>query len=158
MNDNRLAKLAAEGDKRAIRLARLTNQPARFLATIQVAITLSGFLGSAFAADNFSDPIVEWLVGAGVTIAPRVLNTIAVILITLILSYFTLIFGELVPKRIAMKKAEQLSLAISGLVAFISGCLRPSCGCSPSRPTPCCAFWALTRTRRTTRSAKRKSA
>ena len=125
MNDNRLAKLAAEGDKRAIRLARLTNQPARFLATIQVAITLSGFLGSAFAADNFSDPIVEWLVGAGVTIAPRVLNTIAVILITLILSYFTLIFGELVPKRIAMKKAEQLSLAISGLVAFISRLFAP---------------------------------
>ena len=59
LNDNRLAKLAAEGDKRAVRLARLTNQPARFLATIQVVITLSGFLGSAFAAENFSDGIVD---------------------------------------------------------------------------------------------------
>ena len=63
MNDAKLAKMAAEGDRRAVRLARLTSQPARFLATIQVAITLSGFLGSAFAADNFSDGLVEWLMG-----------------------------------------------------------------------------------------------
>ncbi|MEG2673238.1 MAG: CNNM domain-containing protein, partial [Ruthenibacterium sp.] len=61
MNDNKLAQMAAQGDKRAVRLARLTSQPARFLATIQVAITLSGFLGSAFAADNFSDKLVQWL-------------------------------------------------------------------------------------------------
>ena len=65
MNDAKLAKMAAEGDRRAVRLARLTSQPARFLATIQVAITLSGFLGSAFAADNFSDGLVEWLMGFG---------------------------------------------------------------------------------------------
>ncbi len=125
MNDNRLAKLAAEGDKRAVRLARLTSQPARFLATIQVAITLSGFLGSAFAADNFSDGIVDWLIGLGVKISPNTLNTIAVVLITLILSYVTLIFGELVPKRVAMRKAEKLSLAISGLVSFISKLFAP---------------------------------
>ena len=125
MNDNRLAKLAAEGDKRAVGLARLTSQPARFLATIQVAITLSGFLGSAFAADNFSDGIVDWLIGLGVKISPNTLNTIAVVLITLILSYVTLIFGELVPKRVAMRKAEKLSLAISGLVSFISKLFAP---------------------------------
>ena len=59
MNDAKLAKLAADGDKRAMKLAVLTNQPARFLATIQVAITLSGFLGSAFAAENFSDVLVN---------------------------------------------------------------------------------------------------
>lgn len=64
-NDNKLARLAEQGDKRAVRLARLTSQPARFLATIQVAITLAGFLGSAFAADNFSDMLTEWLVGLG---------------------------------------------------------------------------------------------
>lgn len=62
MNDSKLAKLAAQGDKRAVRLARLTSQPARFLAAIQVAITLSGFLGRAFAAENFSDQIQEALV------------------------------------------------------------------------------------------------
>lgn len=58
MNDNKLAKMAQEGNKKAVKLAKLTSKPARFLATIQVAITLSGFLGSAFAADNFSDKLV----------------------------------------------------------------------------------------------------
>ena len=62
MNDAKLAYLAAKGDRRAVRLARLTSTPAKFLATIQVAITLSGFLGSAFAADNFSGPLVDWLI------------------------------------------------------------------------------------------------
>ena len=68
MNDNKMAKMASEGDKRAIRLQKLTSQPARFLATIQVAITLSGFLGSAFAAENFSGVIVDGIVSLGVTI------------------------------------------------------------------------------------------
>ena len=63
MNDTKLARMAAEGDKRAIRLQTLTSQPARFLATIQVAITLSGFLGSAFAAENFSGVLVDWVLG-----------------------------------------------------------------------------------------------
>ena len=125
MNDNKLASMAANGDKRAIRLARLTSQPARFLATIQVAITLSGFLGSAFAADNFSDALVNWLVGIGVTLPTATLDTIAVILITILLSYFTLVFGELVPKRIAMKRAESLALAMSALITFISHLFAP---------------------------------
>lgn len=125
MNDNKLAKLVMQGDKRAIRLARLTSQPARFLATIQVAITLSGFLGSAFAADNFSDKLVTWLVNIGVNIPVATLDTISVILITLILSYFTLVFGELVPKRIAMKKAEKLALGMSALISFIAKLFSP---------------------------------
>lgn len=125
MNDNKLAKLAAEGDKRAIRLATLTQQPARFLATIQVAITLSGFLGSAFAADNFSDKLVDFLVSLGVKINVATLNSISVVVITLILSYFTLVFGELVPKRIAMKKAESLALGMSSLISFISKLFAP---------------------------------
>ena len=93
--------------------------------TIQVAITLSGFLGSAFAADNFSDPLVDWLVRTGVAIPRSTLDTIAVIVITLVLSYFTLIFGELVPKRIAMKKSEELAMSISGLVSGISVIFKP---------------------------------
>lgn len=125
MNDNKLAKMAAEGDKRAIRLARLTNQPARFLATIQVAITLSGFLGSAFAAENFSEVLVGLLLGLGVTISPDVLNTLSVVIITIILSYFTLVFGELLPKQIAMRKAEPLALAMSGLISGISKVFAP---------------------------------
>ncbi len=98
--------MAADGNRKAARLRKLTVQPARFLATIQVAITLSGFLGSAFAADNFSELLVQWLVGLGVGIPAKTLDTISVILITIILSYFTLVFGELVPKRIAMKKSR----------------------------------------------------
>ena len=119
-NDAKLEKLAEQGDKRAVRLSKLTSQPARFLATIQVAITLAGFLGSAFAADNFSDLLTDNLSGLGLPIAKSTLNTISVIIITIILSYFTLIFGELVPKRIAMKKAESMALGISGTVSFIS--------------------------------------
>jgi len=125
MNDAKMAKLATEGDKRAIRLAKLTDQPARFLATIQVGITLAGFLGSAFAADNFSDRIVDWLTNIGVKIPTATLDTISVIVITLILSYFTLVLGELVPKRIAMKNAEKLALGMSGLVYFISKIFAP---------------------------------
>ena len=125
VNETKLAKLASEGNKRAKRLLKLTEQPARFLATIQVAITLAGFLGSAFAADHFSEPIVNWLVGLGVKIPAATLDTIAVIFITLVLSYFTLVFGELVPKRIAMKKAEKLALAFSGLITFMSSIFKP---------------------------------
>ena len=125
MNDNKLAQLVQEGDKRAIRLAHLTSQPARFLATIQVAITLSGFLGSAFAAENFSDVLVEGLLALGVGIPTGTLDAISVIVITLILSYFTLVFGELVPKRIAMKKAEALALGMSGMISFISKLFAP---------------------------------
>ncbi|MHC1695599.1 MAG: hemolysin family protein [Eubacteriales bacterium] len=125
MNDNKLSKLSAAGDKRAVRLTKLTSQPARFLATIQVGITLAGFLGSAFAADNFSDKLTQWLIGAGVTIAPATLDTVSVVIITIILSYFTLVLGELVPKRIAMKKAEKLALAMSGLIFVISKVFAP---------------------------------
>ena len=124
-NDNKLAKMAAEGDKRAVRLAALTEKPARFLATIQVAITLSGFLGSAFAAYNFSDQLVNWLLSMGVPIPVKTLDTLVVVLITVILSYFTLILGELVPKRVAMQKAESLALGMSGLIGFISRLFAP---------------------------------
>ena len=125
INETKLERMAEQGDKRAKRLFRLTSEPARFLATIQVAITLSGFLGSAFAADNFSEPLVDWILSKGVNIPYATLDTAAVILITIILSYFTLVFGELVPKRIAMKKSEQLALGISGLVGGISTVFKP---------------------------------
>ena len=125
MNETKLERMAEQGDSRAKRLVRLTREPARFLATIQVAITLSGFLGSAFAADNFSEPLVDWVAGMGVDISRSTLDTVAVILITLILSYFTLVFGELVPKRIAMKKSDELAMGISGLVTGISIFFKP---------------------------------
>ncbi|MBQ3537416.1 MAG: DUF21 domain-containing protein, partial [Clostridia bacterium] len=126
MNDAKLASLAAKGNKKAVRLARLTSTPAKFLATIQVAITLSGFLGSAFAADNFAEPLVGLLMRLRIPEDMRAaVNSVTVIIITLILSYFTLVFGELVPKRVAMKKAESLALGLSGLISFISKAFAP---------------------------------
>lgn len=108
--------------RKNVGLRKLLKEPAKFLSTIQIAITLSGFLGSAFAADGFSDPLVDWLVGLGITLSR---NTLSVIFITLVLSYFTLIFGELVPKRIAMKKSEALALKVSGIVSGISVLFKP---------------------------------
>ena len=125
VNEVKLNKLCAKGNRKAKRLSKLTAQPARFLSTIQVAITLAGFLGSAFASENFSDGLADWLISLGVRIPRGTLDTICVVVITLILSYFTLIFGELVPKRIAMKKSEQVALGISGLVTVISKLFAP---------------------------------
>ena len=119
-NENKLEKLAEAGDKRAGRLIKLTSRPAKFLSTIQVAITLAGLLGSAFAADNFAAPLTDALIAAGIGIPRGTLNTICVIVITLILSYFSIVFGELIPKRIAMRRAEKMALGLSGLLKFVS--------------------------------------
>lgn len=124
-NDMKLQKIADDGNKRARKLVRLTAEPTNFLGTIQVGITLAGFLGSAFAADNFSGAIVNALTAAGVAIPVSVMNTVSVVVITLVLSFFTLIFGELVPKRIAMKKAESLSLMLAGFLTVISKVCKP---------------------------------
>jgi len=126
MNDAKLSRMAADGDKRAKKLVKLTSEPARFLATIQVAITLSGFLGSAFAAENFSGVLVDWVISLGVTgVSAEVLDSIAVVLITIILSFFTLVFGELVPKQVAMRKAESLALGMSGTISTIAALFKP---------------------------------
>ncbi|MBQ3071962.1 MAG: HlyC/CorC family transporter [Oscillospiraceae bacterium] len=125
INETKLERMADQGDRRAKRLFKLTREPAKFLATIQVAITLSGFLGSAFAADGFSEPLVEWLLSLGVKMPRGTLDSIVVVVITLILSYFTLVFGELVPKRLAMRKSEALGLGISGLLSGISVVFKP---------------------------------
>ncbi len=125
INDNKLKRMADGGNKKAARLYSLTQQPAKFLATIQVGITLAGFLGSAFAADNFSDKIVDWLISLGVTLSPKKLDVLAVIGITLVLSYATLILGELVPKRIAMRYAEKIGLGMSALIYVIAKLFAP---------------------------------
>lgn len=124
-NETKLQKMAERGDKRAKRLVKMTSQPARFLSTIQVAITLAGFLGSAFAADNFAGPLTNVLVKAGLPLPSSVINSICVILITLILAYFNIVLGELVPKRIAMKRAEKTALGISGVLRFVSVIFAP---------------------------------
>jgi putative hemolysin len=125
LNENKLEKLSSSGDKKAKRLLALTREPAKFLATIQVGITLAGFMGSAFAADNFSGVVTRALIAAGVTISPKTLDHISVVAITLILSFFTLVLGELVPKRVAMKKADALAFAMSSFIFFISKAFAP---------------------------------
>lgn len=125
ISKTRLKKLEKEGDNRAGQLLILTDQPAKFLATIQVAITLAGLLGSAFAADSFAEPLVELLLEKGVLIPEAVLHSFCVFLITLILAYFSLVFGELVPKQIAMKKAESLALLLSGVLYGVSKAFAP---------------------------------
>lgn len=125
VNEAKISAMAEKGDKRAQRLLKLMKEPEKFLSTIQIAITLSGFLGSAFAAENFADPLASWLLALGVPMSAVSLETVMVVLITLVLSYFTLIFGELVPKRVAMKKSEELALAYSGIVGGISTAFKP---------------------------------
>ena len=127
LSETKLRKQAEEGDKKAERLLKLTQSPDHFLSAIQIAITLAGFLSSAFAADSFSDPLVTWLVEKrGVTaLDPHTLNNIMVVLITIVLSYFSLVLGELVPKRIAMKKTEAVARFTLGPVCAVAVVFRP---------------------------------
>lgn len=125
VNEAKITKLEENGNKRAKKLRRLTEQPAKFLSTIQIAITLSGFLGSAFAADNFAIRLADRLVKTGMPISYETIKTVAVVLTTLILSYFTLILGELVPKRLAMRKSEQLALGMAPMLYGVSKVFTP---------------------------------
>lgn len=127
LNETKVRRMAEGGDRKAAKMLRMVTEPTGFLSTIQICITLAGFLGSAFAADNFSDKLVNWLINdcevSGVS--PSALDTISVIIITLVLSYFTLVLGELVPKRIAMKRPEGIACAVSGLMIGMTAALRP---------------------------------
>ena len=127
LNATKLKKLEEEGDKRAKRLLKMVETPSSFLSTIQITITLAGLLGSAFAADSFAGYIVDGVYnGLGLTMIPvGVMNTIAMIITTLILSYFQLVFGELVPKRIAMQKSFQVACFTSRVVVAVATVMRP---------------------------------
>ncbi len=125
LNQEKIKIEAENGDKSSKYLFRLMERPAKFLATIQVGITFAGFLASAFAAASFSGRITKWLMGLGVTIPEATLNTICVIVITFILSYFMLVLGELVPKRIAMKKAEKIARVFARAIFYLSKIFAP---------------------------------
>ena len=122
-----LRKQAEEGDKTAKKLLELSEEPTAFLSAIQIAITLAGFLGSAFAADNFSTPLTNLIYyNLGFTaISEEALNSITVILITLVLSYFTLVLGELVPKRLAQHSPEKVARLVCPVVSAIKTLLKP---------------------------------
>ncbi len=127
LNTNLLRRAAEEGDKKAKKLIKLSEEPTAFLSAIQIAITLAGFLGSAFAADNFAEPLTNWIYGGlGFTaLGTETLNSIMVILITLVLSYFTLVLGELVPKRLAQHSPEKIARLVCPVVSAIKTVLSP---------------------------------
>ena len=128
LSEAKLKKQAEEeGCRRAKKLLKLVQAPDRLLSTIQICITLAGFLSSAFAADAFSDRLVDWLVNdRGFTAIPTAtLNGLMVLAITIVLSYFSLVLGELVPKRVAMKKPELVARITGGTVYVMSNLFRP---------------------------------
>ncbi len=120
LNDNKIKLMAEEGNKTAGIINKLLKEPSKFLATIQIGITLAGFLASAFAAESFSGRLVDVIKKTGVHIPDVWLRNTSVVIITIILSYFTLVLGELVPKRLAMKKAESISMFAAGPLNFLS--------------------------------------
>ena len=128
VGDTKLKKLAEEGNKDAKILLKLTEDPSRFLSTIQVAITLAGFLSSAFAADSFAGPATRLLIKMGVPISESVLSPIVIVVITLILSYVNIVFGELVPKRLAQAYTEKIALSLAPVLQFASVLFRPFVG------------------------------
>lgn len=120
LNDAKIERDAKEGNKKAKQILKMLKSPSKFLATIQIGITLAGFLSSAFASDAFADklaPILnEWMP----FISVQIWNGIAIVIITIILSFFTLVFGELVPKRLAMKYYEKVAYGTIGVIRAIS--------------------------------------
>lgn len=125
LNELKLRADAEEGDKTAAKLLKLSEAPNKFLSTIQVCITLAGFLGSAFAAEAFSDPLTQALIQAGVKIDTEILDTLCVVGITLVLSYFTLVLGELTPKRIAMHYPDKMARMGLKVIIVCSAVFRP---------------------------------
>ncbi len=127
LNEKKVKARAEDGDKKAVKMLRMIEEPTRFLSTIQIGITLAGFLGSAFAADNFAERLSGFFVetfGIAQSYIGAV-NTVAVVVITLILSFFTLVLGELVPKRVAMRHKEKLAEAVCGVISFLTVALKP---------------------------------
>ena len=120
LNDAKIELQAKEGNKKAKKIQNMLKNPSKFLATIQIGVTLAGFLSSAFASDTFADKLAPVLNTWLPSVSISTWKSISIIIITIILSYFTLVFGELVPKRIAMKYYEKVSFASIGIIKTIS--------------------------------------
>ena len=121
LNKNKLKILIEDGNKKAILLDNLLQEPSKFLSTIQVGITLAGFFASASAATGLSQYLSSALRPLNIPYS----NQISMILITFLLSYITLVFGELIPKRIALRNSEKIALSSIGVVVFISKLFSP---------------------------------
>lgn len=125
VNDNKIRHLAEEGNPKALHLLKFVEEPGNFLSTIQVGVTLAGFLASAFAADSFSGPLTRFIITHTPFTNESVVDNVTVVLITVLLSYVTLVFGELVPKRIGMQKPEPIAMAVEGIVRFVGKLMAP---------------------------------
>ena len=127
LNATKLRKMQEEGNKIAGKLLSMVEDSSAFLSTIQVAITLAGYLGAAFAGENFAPVLSNWLYNdLGFQLIPlTAVNSVAIIIITIILSYFTLVFGELVPKRIALQKSYEWAKMACGVIRGMAFVLRP---------------------------------
>lgn len=121
VNKNKIKRLAESGNKNALLVQKLLEEPTKFLSTIQVAITLAGFFSSASAATGLSQPLGDWLQSFSIPYSGQ----ISFISVTIILSYFTLVFGELVPKRIALQKTEEISMIAVRPIILISKIAAP---------------------------------
>ena len=120
LNDAKIDKQAKQGNKKAISIQKMLKNPSKFLATIQIGITLAGFLSSALASDAFASKIAFYIYQTTNTLTYETWTGISMVIVTIILSYFSLVFGELVPKRIAMKNYEKLAFASIGIIKSIS--------------------------------------
>lgn len=125
LNDNKIRLMAQQGHRKAKLLVGLLGEPSRFLATIQIGITLAGFFASAFAGESFAGDLAALLINWGVPVPPAILSTISLIVITLLLAYFQLVLGELVPKRVAMKKAEPIAMFAANTLHVLSKVTSP---------------------------------
>lgn len=120
LNDNKIRKMAEEGHKKAQKVLKLTENSSKFLSTIQIGVTLAGFLTSASASQTLASRLSGWLVSMVPSLPIGLINGIAVVVITILMSYFSLVLGELGPKRIAMQAAEKVSFAVVGPLLVIS--------------------------------------
>lgn len=125
LNDNKIKLMADGGNKKAKLVLNLLSEPSRFLATIQIGITLAGFMASAFAAESFAGSMAEILAHWGIPLEQQLLETLSTVVITIILSYFTLVLGELVPKRLALHKAESISFVVAVPLIWLSKLTAP---------------------------------
>ncbi len=125
LNPVKLSKMAEGGDKTAARLLALVENPNRFLSAIQVAITLSGFLGAAFGTENFSGYLTDFLLGLGLGLPAGAVTVFSMVVVTVIISFFSIAFGEMVPKRIAMQKPYLWARTALGVMHGISTVFAP---------------------------------
>lgn len=127
LNDNKIRMMAEEGHEKAKKILKLTESPSAFLSTIQIGVTLAGFLTSASASQSFSEPLAQKLsvlFGLG-SAAPSWLSAVSMVAVTIIMSYFSLVLGELAPKRIAMQCSESISFKVVGILLFIKSIMKP---------------------------------